>query len=75
MWSARKYTPLPTTSDGGPQRRKRAGGGLSTWKRWVLLGGAVLVVLGVGYTGLGRRGLIYVDEVGYEEQSEWLWSI
>ena len=47
MFSARKYTPLPTSSG---QQRKRSGGGLAAWKRWIMLGGAVLILLALGYS-------------------------
>ncbi|EIW70190.1 hypothetical protein TREMEDRAFT_43808 [Tremella mesenterica DSM 1558] len=52
MFSSRKYSPLPTSSN---QHRKRSGGGLPSWKRWIILGTVVLIVLGLGWTRYGGR--------------------
>lgn len=45
MFSNRKYSPLPTSANG---HRRRAGGGLPTWKRYLMVGtcGALLVIGG-----------------------------
>lgn len=43
MFGSRKYTPLPTTS--GEPKRRRAGGGLTAWKRWTLIGATVSIFL------------------------------
>lgn len=57
MFSARKYSPLPTSSNG--QHRKRAGG-LPVWKRYLLLGacGAFVVVGGYFFLGRGERSVL-----------------
>ncbi|ORY29970.1 nucleoside phosphatase family-domain-containing protein [Naematelia encephala] len=49
MFSTRKYSPLPTSGD--PRQRKRAG--VAPWKRYALIGTAVLVVLLFGYSRIG----------------------
>ena len=61
MFNTRKYTPLPTNSYGP---RKRAGGGMTAWKRWILVGGAVCVLLFVGfsYSGPSKTALDYNSE-------------
>jgi guanosine-diphosphatase len=66
MFSTRKYTPLPTSANGAP--RKRSGGGMSAWKRWILVGGGItLVVVALGgYHGVGRSG---GQMVGFEDDS------
>ncbi|KAL1411043.1 Guanosine-diphosphatase [Vanrija albida] len=46
MFSNRKYTPLPTSSN----PRKRAGGGLTAWKRYLILGVATIVLALFGWT-------------------------
>lgn len=53
MFSQRKYTPLPTSSANAGQRR-RSGGGLPMWKRYILLGTAVVLVTGAGYVFMNR---------------------
>ncbi|WWC69221.1 uncharacterized protein I206_103158 [Kwoniella pini CBS 10737] len=53
MFSSRKYSPLPTSSNGS--NRKRAGSGITSWKRYALIGTAVLVLLALGYTQFGGR--------------------
>ncbi|WRT67376.1 uncharacterized protein IL334_004347 [Kwoniella shivajii] len=65
MFSSRKYTPLPTSSNGQP--RKRPGGGLAHWKKFALIGTVVLILLGLGYTQLGDTGknVIWNDENTY----------
>lgn len=66
MFGSRKYTPLPTSSN--PQRGsgRRAGGGISSWKRWALIGGAVSLVIILGYSQVpSRKG--YADWI--EEES------
>lgn len=60
MFGSRKYTPLPTSSN--PQRR-RAGGGISSWKRWALIGAAVSLVIILGYSQVPSRK-------GYSEWNE-----
>jgi guanosine-diphosphatase len=56
MFPSRKYTPLPTNAN--PQRR-RAGGGISAWKRWLLVGAGVSVVLVLGYSAVPSRDVTY----------------
>jgi hypothetical protein len=63
MFNSRKYTPLPTNSYG---QRKRAGGGMTAWKRWLLVGGAVSVLLVVGYSYSGPRN----SAVAWDSESE-----
>jgi guanosine-diphosphatase len=60
MFGSRKYTPLPTSAN--PQRR-RAGGGVSSWKRWAMVGAAVSLVIILGYSQVPSRK-------GYSEWSE-----
>ncbi|WVW82828.1 hypothetical protein I302_104840 [Kwoniella bestiolae CBS 10118] len=65
MFSSRKYTPLPTSSsNGGAAHRKRAGGGMASWKRYALIGTGVLVLLALGYSqfGSGRDKSVVWDE-------------
>ena len=52
MFSSRKYSPLPTSS--GTQR-KRAGGGLSSWKRWSILAVVLLILVGLSYVRYGPK--------------------
>ncbi|WWC60870.1 uncharacterized protein I303_103446 [Kwoniella dejecticola CBS 10117] len=65
MFSSRKYTPLPTSSNGS--NRKRAGGGMTSWKRYALIGTAVLVLLGLGYTQFGgnKKDILWDEENTY----------
>jgi len=70
MFGSRKYTALPTNANGGGAGvRKRAGGGMTAWKRWLLVGGgATLVILALGgYHGVGRTG---GQENTFEDGSE-----
>ena len=70
MFGSRKYTALPTNANGGGAGvRKRAGGGMTAWKRWLLIGGgATLVILALGgYHGVGRTG---GQENTFEDGSE-----
>jgi hypothetical protein len=70
MFGSRKYTALPTNANGGGAGvRKRAGGGMTAWKRWILVGGgATLVILALGgYHGVGRSG---GQEAVLNEESE-----
>ena len=55
MFTSRRYSPLPSSN--GPQQRKRAGGGMATWKRWSLLGVALLILAGIGWTRYGHKSL------------------
>ena len=70
MFGSRKYTALPTNANGGGAGvKKRAGGGMTAWKRWLLVGGgATLVILALGgYHGVGRTG---GQENAFEDGSE-----
>lgn len=58
MFSSRKYTPLPTNAN---QQRRRAGGSLSAWKRWLLVGAGITTVLILAYSVVPSR-----SDVGYE---------
>lgn len=58
MFQSRKYSPLPTSS--GP--RKRAGGGAAGWKRWVVVGVAVIVLVGLGYSRIPHRSVAVEEE-------------
>lgn len=71
MFSSRKYTPLPTSSNG--QNRKRAGGGLSSWKRWAILGTVTLIVLGAGYHRYA--GSPYSSDTIWDDESEHTYSL
>ncbi|KAK6903190.1 hypothetical protein I203_108454 [Kwoniella mangroviensis CBS 8507] len=70
MFSSRKYTPLPTSSSNGSgstAHRKRAGGSMASWKRYALIGTAVLVLLALGYSQFGSRdkSIVWDDENTY----------
>lgn len=70
MFSTRKYTPLPTSANGTASgSRKRSGGGMTAWKRYILVGGGlILVVLAFGgYHGVGRSN---GEDLVFEEDSE-----
>jgi guanosine-diphosphatase len=70
MFSTRKYTPLPTNANGnGTGARKRSGGGMTAWKKLLLVGGGVtLVILAFGgYHGVGRSN---GGSLEYGEDSE-----
>jgi len=64
MFSSRKYSPLPTSS--GPQR-KRAGAGLSTWKRWTILAMALLILVALGFTRYSHK--TYGEEEVWDAES------
>jgi guanosine-diphosphatase len=49
---SRKYSPLPTSADGS--RRKRAGGGLPTWKRYAFLGTCTILGVVLVYAFFGH---------------------
>ncbi|WWC89807.1 uncharacterized protein L201_004733 [Kwoniella dendrophila CBS 6074] len=68
MFSSRKYTPLPTSSSGSNSNKKRAGGGLTSWKRYALIGTAVLILLALGYSQFGnsdKQKLVWDEENTY----------
>lgn len=67
MFTSRKYTPLPTSSN---PPRKRAGGGMAAWKRYSIVGGAaLLLIVGLGgwHSGYGRKG---GDAASWDNESE-----
>jgi hypothetical protein len=70
MFGSRKYTALPTNANGGAGPKRRAGGGMSAWKRWLLVGGGVtLVVVALGgYHGATRSS---GQNVGFEDESKY----
>ncbi|KIR59802.1 guanosine-diphosphatase [Cryptococcus bacillisporus CA1873] len=65
MFSARKYTPLPTSANG--PSRKRTAAGLTAWKRWALLAtiAVALIFLVFGRSGGGSDEQIYNEENTY----------
>lgn len=68
MFSSRKYSPLPTSANGQP--RKRAGGGMAAWKRYLIIGGVSLVVLGLGWHRFaGRPSYSYGEELEWTEDN------
>ncbi|TYJ58095.1 hypothetical protein B9479_001191 [Cryptococcus floricola] len=68
MFNARKYTPLPTSSNGPV--RKRTGAGLVAWKRWALLATVVLVILGLSFRRYGGQ-----EEAVYNEDNTYTPSL
>jgi guanosine-diphosphatase len=52
MFGSRKYTPLPTSAN---QQRRRAGGGLTAWKRWALIGATVSIFILLGVSVASRH--------------------
>lgn len=66
MFSTRKYTPLPTSANG--PARKRAGAGVTTWKRWALLvtiGVAVIFLVFNRASGGSDEQQIYNEDNTY----------
>ncbi|BEI81726.1 hypothetical protein CcaverHIS002_0208860 [Cutaneotrichosporon cavernicola] len=61
MFSSRKYTPLPTSSEG--HRRKRPGG-FAVWKRYIAIGAVAMLVIIIGYSSLGGNKDVSVNEGG-----------